>query len=347
MVTGDLDVQINEVYTNIKVVNVELLNMNSCLPYLRTPSNVIEEYIDLQNIRNTFVNKKRREVDRRIDEIKYEYKFIESDKTYIQKINDLEEEVANLRKRHDLLNNYINSGVQSVLEFLLSEKYIEKVNNEMEEQNEEQMEEQRKEQRKEQREEQNEEQREEYGFKLTLKGSIASQLREIHCLIFAKLFQENELNHLSSKQIVSILSCFTNISVSDNLKDNQPKCNDIECKNTILKINDLYTEYQEKEVQYNIQSGLDYNIHFDLMNYLIEWCQCEKVEECKFILQKLANEKEVFLGEFVKALLKINNICSEMEKIAEMTGNISFLNKLKEIPNMTLKYVVTNQSLYV
>ena len=36
-----------------------------------------------------------------------------------------------------------------------------------------------------------------------------------------------------------------------------------------------------------------------------------------------------------------------MEKIAEMSGNIAFLNKLKEIQNMTLKYVVTNQSLYV
>jgi antiviral helicase SKI2 len=323
MVTGDLESQINEVYTNTKVVNVELLNMNSCLPYLRTPPNVIEEYIDLQNIRNTFVNKKRKEVDKRIDEIKYEYKFIESDKTYIQKMNDLKEEAKRLHKQHDLLNNYIHSGVQSVLELLLSEKYIEKINHEIEDQ------------------------KEEYVFKLTLKGSIASQLREIHCLIFAKLFQENELNELSSKQIVSILSCFTNISVSDDLKDNHPKCDDIDCKNTILKINDLYTEYQQKEVQYNIQSGLDYNIHFDLMNYVIEWCQCEKVEECKFVLQKLANEKEVFLGEFVKALLKINNVCSEMEKIAELTGNISFLNKLKEIPNMTLKYVVTNQSLYV
>jgi hypothetical protein len=64
-------------------------------------------------------------------------------------------------------------------------------------------------------------------------------------------------------------------------------------------------------------------------------------------LQKLGAEKEVFLGEFVKALLKINNISNEMEKIADMTGNVSFLSKLREIPNMTLKYVVTNQSLYV
>jgi hypothetical protein len=61
----------------------------------------------------------------------------------------------------------------------------------------------------------------------------------------------------------------------------------------------------------------------------------------------MAEEKEIFLGEFVKALLKINNISSELEKIAEMTGNIAFLSKLREIPHMTLKYVVTNQSLYV
>jgi hypothetical protein len=65
------------------------------------------------------------------------------------------------------------------------------------------------------------------------------------------------------------------------------------------------------------------------------------------VLQRLASEKEIFLGEFVKALLKINNIGAEMEKIAEMVGNIEFLSKLREIPNLTLKYVVTNQSLYV
>ena len=64
-------------------------------------------------------------------------------------------------------------------------------------------------------------------------------------------------------------------------------------------------------------------------------------------MQTIGTEKEIFLGEFVKALLKINNITNEMEKIAELTGNIAFLNKLRDIPNMTLKYVVTNQSLYI
>jgi hypothetical protein len=109
----------------------------------------------------------------------------------------------------------------------------------------------------------------------------------------------------------------------------------------------MYSNYQNIELQRNIISGIDYTIHYDLLNYVEEWCFSDDITSCKLLLQKIGSEKEIFLGEFVKALLKINNISSEMEKIAEMTGNIAFLSKLKEIPNMTLKYVVTNQSLYV
>ena len=58
-------------------------------------------------------------------------------------------------------------------------------------------------------------------------------------------------------------------------------------------------------------------------------------------------EKEIFLGEFVKALLKINNITSEMEKVAEFIGDIELLSILKQVPQITLKYVATNQSLYI
>ena len=47
-------------------------------------------------------------------------------------------------------------------------------------------------------------------------------------------------------------------------------------------------------------------------------------------------------------MMKIEiSFCSEFEKIAEITNNMLLLSKLKEVPNMLLKYVVTNQSLYV
>ena len=45
--------------------------------------------------------------------------------------------------------------------------------------------------------------------------------------------------------------------------------------------------------------------------------------------------------------LKINNIAIEIGSIAEKMGDISLLATLKAIPDATLKFVVTNQSLYV
>ena len=56
---------------------------------------------------------------------------------------------------------------------------------------------------------------------------------------------------------------------------------------------------------------------------------------------------QIFLGEFVKAILKINNIAAEFEKVCELLQNLNLLQKIKNIPTLTLKYIVTNQSLYI
>jgi hypothetical protein len=45
--------------------------------------------------------------------------------------------------------------------------------------------------------------------------------------------------------------------------------------------------------------------------------------------------------------LKINSISNELEKLAEINNDIDLLEKLKQISPMILKFVVTNQSLYI
>jgi hypothetical protein len=131
------------------------------------------------------------------------------------------------------------------------------------------------------------------------------------------------------------------------LKENFAYAEYAKMNELVTRISKMYSDYQKKELDSGINTGLDYTIHYDLLRYTSEWCNAQSVEDCKLLLQKLGKEKEIFLGEFVKALLKINNIANEMEKIAELTGNIAFLRKLREIPVMTMKYFVTNQSLYI
>jgi len=324
MVTGDLDQQLQQLYYRITALNVELDNMKTCAAAnLRTPSEVIQQFIDLQKVLSTAVNKKRKDTERQLTQLRDNYKYIEPDKITFQKRSVKENEINELQRQFDGVNSYIKSGVASVLNLLKDESYIEGAANP------------------------DNGEYDESSLKLTMKGKFASQLREVHCLAFAKLLEDKSMEHLTSKQLVSLFSIFTNINVQEECKSICPGSRDEEIQQAVRLLTVMYNDYQNKEFKYGINTGFDYTIHYDLLNYVEEWCDCENVESCKAVLQKLGSEKGIFLGEFVKALLKINNISCEMEKIAEMTGNIAFLSKLKEIPNMTLKYVVTNQSLYV
>ena len=317
MITGDLDKQMGEIYTKMTKIQTELDNLNDCLRHIRTPKEVIDEYIDLNKNIQFSVNKKRKEMERKLQSIKDNYKFIDQDQTSYLKVTEKQNEINALKNQYDTLNTYFQSGVCTVLHLLNEEGFIE--GNPFDEKS----------------------------LKPTLRGKIASQIREIHCLAFTKLYDDKKLDNLTCKQLVALFSCFTNIRVTDDFKDNFPNSEDTVVNAIVKEVHDLYNNYNDKELARNIRTGFDYEIHYDLLNYVEKWCDCQDVEDCKLILQDLAANKEIFLGEFVKALLKINNISSEFEQISEMTGNIAFLSKLKEIPNMTLKYVATNQSLYV
>jgi superfamily II RNA helicase len=317
MITGDLDKQMGELYTKMTKFQTELDNLNNYNQQLRTPLEIIQELIDLKKNVHSSVNKKRKEIERRITQITDNYKFINQDINSYLKVSEKEKEIISLKDNFDTLHSYFESGVSCVLELLYEEGFI---NGDKSDQN---------------------------TLNLTLDGKIASQIREIHCLAFTNLYNSKKLNELSSKQLVALFSCFTNIRVNDDFKDNIPKSDDNKVNEIVKEVEELYIGYFNKELARNIKTGFDYEIHYDLLNFVEKWCDCENIQDCKFVLQELGSKKEIFLGEFVKALLKINNISSELEKISEMTGNIAFLSKLKEIPQMTLKYVVTNQSLYV
>lgn len=317
MITNELDDQMKEIYHKMTNLQTELDTIRKSIAHIRTNAEILEEYLELKKTVQYAVNKKRKEMERKIQNIIDDNRYLNQDLQSYQKMSVKEKEINQLKAQYNSLQRYFQSGIDNVLDLLKSESFIESYDDCA------------------------------VDLKLTIQGKIASQIREIHGLAFSKLYYSKKLDQLSSKQLISIFSCFTNIRVLEDFKDNIPKSNDKIVNDMIQEVLELYNDYQRKELERNINAGFDYEIQYDLLNYIEEWCDCENVENCKLVLQKMALEKEIFLGEFVKALLKINNISSEFEKISEMTGNIALLSKLKEISHMTLKYVVTNQSLYV
>jgi hypothetical protein len=314
MIQNDIDNKLRSIYYKMTELDNEKEKLLETLNHLKTPKNVLEEYLHLSFNRPTSKNKKRKDIEKRMQEISSKYFSLDKDliiaKNYFSKAKELLE----LQDTYAITEKFLNKNILIIYDFLKNESFIEQDIESTE-------------------------------IKLTYKGSLANHLREIHCLVFANILEEKTLENCETNQLVAIFSCFTNITTSNETRAIVPYSEDKKVQNIILDLIKMYEAYMKMEG--DIDTGTDYNMHFDLINYVIEWCNAENIEECKVVLQKMEREKEIFLGEFVKALLKINNISNEMEKIAENIGSIEFLSKLKKIPEMTLKFVATNQSLYI
>jgi hypothetical protein len=115
----------------------------------------------------------------------------------------------------------------------------------------------------------------------------------------------------------------------------------------IKEIHESCNTFIDLEAKNGINTGTDYALIFDLTDYIIRWADCESEPECKLLLQQMSEEKDIFLGEFVKAILKVAAIAVEISAVAELIGDMELLQKCKEVPEILQKFVATNQSLYV
>ena len=333
MIQNDIDITMKGQNDSIRKLRSEIDNMSLVLDNCKTPIETVTKYIDLRQARITSVNKKRKEIDRNIQQITDTWKTVEKDIEIVLNYNLKKDMLAKLNDDLLATETTLETNVGKVIKLLKDNYFIRdelKCENPVEE-----------------------------GVKcenpveeggnpvLSLKGHIATNLREVHCLIFAELIHSGKFKQFEAKEIVGILSCFTNISVPEDKRYILPRSDYITVNDCVTEINDMYQKQLDLELKNQIDTGIDYSIHFDLIDYSIKWCEAENDVDCKRLLNEIGENKEIFLGEFIKAILKINNITSEMEKVAELIGDLEFLSVLKQVPQLTLKFVATNQSLYV
>ena len=313
MVQGDIEKTIRGYNESICKLQGEIDNLAIIIDNFKIPKEILEQYTHFKQQFVVSVNKKRREADKNIKQLQDQYHTIDKDIDIFIKYKLKIDELNKATNLCDSTKKTLEINVYKILGFLDEKSFIDY----------------------------------DHTYLLTSSGKIATQIRELHCLIFASIIQSKMLHNLEPKELVGLLSCFTNISVQEEKRNILPITENIKVKNTIMTIYKLYNDQEQYENEHMIETGFDYSIHFDLIDYVIKWCDCENEIDCKEVLQQISLEKDIFLGEFIKAILKINNITTEMEKIAEMLGDMSFLSTLKSVPQLTLKYVATNQSLYV
>ena len=105
MITGDLNDQMKQLYNNMCSLQTELDNINNYVS-LKTPLEVLDEYIELKKAVYSSVNKKRKEIERKIQTIKDNYKFIDQDQTSYLKVIEKQNEINALKTQYDSLHSY-------------------------------------------------------------------------------------------------------------------------------------------------------------------------------------------------------------------------------------------------
>ena len=278
------------------------------------------DYETLKNSPNLRKQKKRRQIEQKMKKIEDTYKRFDS---YFKQYTDYikrEKEIQDMKNELEYLDNDISICVNTLLDYLYENKYIEVSDNNNVSDNNKQ-------------------------YKLTIKGIIANSIQEVEGMVFTDIILDGYLDNLTPELLASVLSSFTNIRVKDDFKTYIPDYNS-ECDFILSKISKEYTQYSDVCNKLEFVKQVDNEMIYDINQEVLQWCLATNETECKQVIETLRN-KEIFVGEFVKALMKINNIASELEATCDLIGNIKLKNILVKIPNLTLKYVATNQSLYI
>jgi len=155
-------------------------------------------------------------------------------------------------------------------------------------------------------------------------GAVARCFKEVDCLAWAVVLERNReaFEMLSVGELVGFLSMFAYDKGDDDVV--------VSLNKGIIELIEMFEQF-----------GLELNR--EKYYYFANWCDATNETECKQIIV----DSGLYAGEFVKIVLKINNICDEIGAACGVFGYIGLAKKVSEVAGATLKSIVTSQSLYL
>ena len=311
MIQNELIHSIGEQKKCIEALQKRFEKKKESMVYMKTPRDICERYIYLQQNQKNLVNKKRKECDREMSDLKNEYMNIDKDAVSVNEYTNIMREHDNEKESLEFMELFIKNQVSTICRILIDRGFVE-----IQDEN----------------------------YKLTALGKMAGSIAEVHGVIMSEFIVNNDyFVNFNERDLVGILSCFTDIKIADDEKKTVPP------SQTLKDLMKLYREYQELETTHDIRTGIHYDdaLQFDMFEFSMKWTECASELECKQFIQTDLSDKGISIGDFNKAMMKIATIAKELMKVAEDAGQIELLYKLSKIEGLVFKYVTTAQSLYL
>ena len=176
---------------------------------------------------------------------------------------------------------------------------------------------------------------------ITEKGIIASQINECNEALFTELIVNDIFDNLNIYEIIAVISMFietkpieeenristhTSLKLSENLN------------NAIYQCIEIRDEMESAEAKYNVSLENDWSLNFNMILPSMLWASGKKFNEIYY---------DNFEGNFIKDMIKINNIISDLKVMAEFLGKLELMAKCSKIEDLIIRDMVTVDSLYI
>ena len=282
---------------------------------LKTPTQVAADYVVLQENLKLAINKTRKRIKRDMDNLEAKHPFLLEELASFSGADQLRQDIQFTEKYKNSALSYISRSIDDITGFLTQIGLLRENPDKT--------------------------------IIVRIPGIIASQIQEVNALGVSLMLTSTEMfRELIPCEIAALLVCLVPLNILDDKRLLRPNSEGEILNATTIELQCILNKLQDLESRLNIDSGEDYSLQFDLQQPIIDWFISRNEDQCKDVLSSV-NQKGISTGDFVKAILKICNTVREIEGACEILGYELLLEKLAVIPEQLLKYVVTNQSLYV
>ena len=173
---------------------------------------------------------------------------------------------------------------------------------------------------------------------LTFTGILATEINECDELLLVNLIENEIFDNLGPIEIMTLLSIFIEDKVCENTSEFKNKYLDKEFYNILNNTFEIDNNIDNICNKYNI----NYNsgINKDYINITNYWLHNHNIGE----ITKLF---EIFEGNFIKNMQKIQNISLEIINICEISSNFLLIEKIQKIQPILVRDIVMFKSMYI
>jgi len=334
MIFQELNKSIYTVKADMESLSSQLQSLHPHVDSLNTPSTALVEYLEFSNESTLYVNKKRKEIEKKRNLLVSQYPSCVSESVLYKDYLDKKTQIENMEKELAYLECFIPTQVHKICLLMEQYRFITKNGGDTGDTGDTS----------------DKGSIEDREYVLDSLGIISSNIAEVHPLIMAFFMDKwNYFSEFTTLQLIGLFSCFTDIKVPQDFRMNYPGGKDLFLKGKITEMLEMFSQFNDLECNMDIQTGINYDspMVFDIVDEVMEWTKCTNEEECKRFIHTRLSNKEISIGDFTKAVLKISTITKELMSICEIIGQVDLLYKLSQIDSMILIYITVNQSLYL